>query len=573
MRAPTREARTSDAGSLSKRSGSSARARQTRTGPVCLRWSRARAGLELRNCPNSILSELSGPQAELSSGRYSARQMMSRQTAARLATGDAPAEMLLHEPTLAATALPLQSAANTVVPIGIAPWGPNALAARDSVNRRLLAAADVVAVTAVLAIVLSRAGLAAGVLAAIGAVPVMLVMFRVAGLYDRDELRVGHSTLDEAPLVLQLTGLLTLGAVILVPQLLTAGLRSAEIAFLWIASFAAILCGRTLARLAARRILGVERCLVIGELTEADRVREKIATCQARSEVIGCLPLGDEDVAQWREPEIINAVIGDFGVDRIIIAGTAATAGSVEVIRAAKAAGVSVSVVLPMFDVVGSGVEFDQVDGMTMLGVPRFGLSRSSRLMKRALDLAASVIGLVVLSPLLSAIALAIRLDSNGPVFFRQTRVGRDGRHFKIVKFRSMVIDADARKDALRSLNSAGAGLFKIREDPRITRVGNFLRSSSLDELPQLVNVLRGDMSLVGPRPLVIDEDAQLHGLDRSRLYLPPGMTGPWQLLRSRPPLQEMAEIDYRYTANWSLWLDITILLRTVGHVLRRGNV
>ena len=125
------------------------------------------------------------------------------------------------------------------------------------------------------------------------------------------------------------------------------------------------------------------------------------------------------------------------------------------------------------------------------------------------------------------AIALAIRIDSRGPVFFRQVRVGRDGRHFRIFKFRSMVVDAEKRKDELRELNEAGDGLFKITDDPRITRVGGFLRRTSLDELPQLFNVLRGEMSLVGPRPLVVDEDAQVLGLDRSRLHLTPGMTGP----------------------------------------------
>ena len=177
-----------------------------------------------------------------------------------------------------------------------------------------------------------------------------------------------------------------------------------------------------------------------------------------------------------------------------------------------------------------------------------------------------------MLSPLLAAIALAIRLDSKGPVLFRQIRVGHKGRHFAVLKFRSMVADADARKEELRSLNVAGAGLFKVKDDPRVTRVGRFLRSTSLDELPQLFNVLRGDMSLVGPRPLVTDEDAQVLGLDRSRLRLYPGMTGPWQL-GSRVPLHEMVDIDYLYASHWTLWLDVKLLLHTVRHVVRRRNL
>jgi lipopolysaccharide/colanic/teichoic acid biosynthesis glycosyltransferase len=225
-----------------------------------------------------------------------------------------------------------------------------------------------------------------------------------------------------------------------------------------------------------------------------------------------------------------------------------------------------------MFEVVGSAVEFDDVDGMTMLGVRSFGLSRSSRLIKRAFDVVVASIGLVVISPILGAIALAISLDSKGPILFGQVRVGRDGKHFRMFKYRSMVADAEMQKDSLRALNEAGDGLFKLTHDPRVTRVGRFLRGTSLDELPQLFNVLRGEMSLVGPRPLVVDEDAQVLGLDRSRLHLTPGMTGPWQVLGSRVPMQEMVGIDYLYVANWSLWLDIKILLRTVSHVARRSN-
>ena len=184
-----------------------------------------------------------------------------------------------------------------------------------------------------------------------------------------------------------------------------------------------------------------------------------------------------------------------------------------------------------MFEVVGSAVEFDDVDGMTMLGVRSFGLSRSSRLVKRAFDVAVASVGLIVISPIIAGIAAVISLDSNGPVLFGQVRVGRDGRHFRTLQFRSMCADAEMQKDILRGLNEAGEGLFKLTHDPRVTRVGRFLRRTSLDELPQLFNVLRGEMSLVGPRPLVVDEDAQVLGLDRSRLHLTPGMTGPWQVM------------------------------------------
>jgi lipopolysaccharide/colanic/teichoic acid biosynthesis glycosyltransferase len=187
-------------------------------------------------------------------------------------------------------------------------------------------------------------------------------------------------------------------------------------------------------------------------------------------------------------------------------------------------------------------------------------------------DITFSSLLLFLLAPVLALIATAIKLDSPGNVFFRQRRIGRDDRPFEMLKFRSMVADADGQKQTLLHLNEA-TGLFKIADDPRLTRAGRFLRRSSLDELPQLLNVLRGDMSLVGPRPLIAEEDCRIEGWHRRRLNLTPGMTGHWQILGSaRIPLEDMVRIDYLYVTNWSLWLDCKILLRTVPYILtRRG--
>jgi lipopolysaccharide/colanic/teichoic acid biosynthesis glycosyltransferase len=182
-------------------------------------------------------------------------------------------------------------------------------------------------------------------------------------------------------------------------------------------------------------------------------------------------------------------------------------------------------------------------------------------------------VAIILLAPLLAAIAIAICVDSRGWPLFRQPRIGRDGERFWILKFRSMVVGADAVKEEYRGLNEAQGGLFKIGEDPRITRVGLMLRRTCLDEIQQLFNVLVGDMSLVGPRPPVVDEDALIAGWQRRRLVVRPGMTGLWQIHgSSRIPLPDMVKIDYQYAANWSLWLDLKILLRTVPYVLsRRG--
>jgi lipopolysaccharide/colanic/teichoic acid biosynthesis glycosyltransferase len=183
------------------------------------------------------------------------------------------------------------------------------------------------------------------------------------------------------------------------------------------------------------------------------------------------------------------------------------------------------------------------------------------------MDVTGAAFGLLVLAPLGALVALAITLDTTGPVSFRQSRVGRDGRTFQMIKFRSMIDGAEAQRAALQALNETD-GIFKLSKDPRVTRVGRLLRRTSIDELPQLINVLRGDMSLVGPRPLVLDEDRLVEGRHRERLALAPGMTGPWQVLGpTRPPLSEMVKTDYLYAANWSLWSDVKILLRTFGHV------
>jgi exopolysaccharide biosynthesis polyprenyl glycosylphosphotransferase len=448
---------------------------------------------------------------------------------------------------------------------------------REALHRRSLGVADFLAATLTVAFVLRPFGHDAIAVKGPAAGALLLVLFKLAGLYDRDDLRLVHSTLEEIPQLAQLTGLFALCIEIIETVVLGGAMSGDQIALLWLLTFAAVVVARVVTRAVVYRASPPERCMVIGEPQVAHRVRQKLEASQARATVVASLPLGAGDIAaeDWQAiPGLMRDIVVALNVHRLIIAPTSSDAGgTLELIRAAKAVGVRVSVLPRMFEVVGSAVEFDDVDGMTVLGVRQFGLARSSRLLKRAFDACLSAVVLVFLSPLVAAIALAIRVESGGPIFFRQTRVGRDGRHFRILKFRSMVADADALKDELRALNEAGEGLFKLTNDPRVTRIGRFLRRTSLDELPQLFNVIRGEMSLVGPRPLVLDEDALVCGLDRSRLHLTPGMTGPWQILGTRVPMQEMVGIDYLYVANWSLWLDLKLLIRTARHVARSANL
>ena len=211
--------------------------------------------------------------------------------------------------------------------------------------------------------------------------------------------------------------------------------------------------------------------------------------------------------------------------------------------------------------------------GMPLLDVRYPQLDNHQRALKRALDVAVSAVGLLLLSPLFLLAALAIRLDSPGPVLFRQKRVGADEKTFICFMFRSMRADAEVLQESLKPLNEAGGAVFKIRRDPRVTRVGGFLRRWSLDELPQLLNVLKGEMSLVGPRPLPVRDFLKMEEEDKRRLGAVPGMTGYWQISgRSNLSFEDMVRLDLYYMENWSLSFDLKIILKTLGAVLRRDG-
>jgi exopolysaccharide biosynthesis polyprenyl glycosylphosphotransferase len=452
---------------------------------------------------------------------------------------------------------------------------------RDAVFRRLLVVADVVAIVTafVLTVELSRRSLAL-TWAGIAAVPILVVCAKVTGLYDRDETLLRKTTLDEAPKLFQLATLCALVAWLTGGLLVRGILDRHEALFLWLALAGLLIMARAGARQLALRISPVERCLFIGDEVSAETIRSKLtghggvnAKVVAHLDLDKVQPWSTDSFSESRLSEIRD-LAQTLDVHRAIIAPRSVDAGEMlNLVRTLKAVGVRVSVLPRLLEVVGSSVEFDDLHGVTVMGVRRFDLTRSSAAFKRAFDLFGASLGLLAISPLLALFAIAIKLDSRGPVFFRQLRVGRHGQRFYMMKFRTMVPDAEALKDGLRHRNEAKEGLFKIAEDPRVTRVGRLLRKSALDELPQLLNVFRGEMSLVGPRPLVLEEDQRVEGWHRRRLELMPGMTGPWQILGpSRVPLREMVAIDYLYVANWSLWTDVKILLRTVPHVLgRRG--
>lgn len=232
--------------------------------------------------------------------------------------------------------------------------------------------------------------------------------------------------------------------------------------------------------------------------------------------------------------------------------------------------GANLVVAPEVIEVAGPRIAVRPIEGLPLLHIEQPALSGFKRVVKSTYEPLLAAVALILLLPFLAAIAIAVRLDSPGPILFRQRRVGMGGEDFTILKFRTMDVDAHARQAGLKHLNEGSGPLFKLRRDPRITRVGAFLRKTSLDELPQLLNVVRGDMSLVGPRPH-IPEEVDAFGSDiRRRLLVKPGMTGLWQVSgRSDLSFEESMQADLRYIENWSLALDLSILWKTVAVVLR----
>jgi exopolysaccharide biosynthesis polyprenyl glycosylphosphotransferase len=444
---------------------------------------------------------------------------------------------------------------------------------REALLRRSLALSDLVAAAAAVVACAAVAGVDLRPFVLL-ALPMVVLAGKLVGLYDRDELLVNQATLDEAPRLLQLATLYTLLFSILHAAFVDGRLAAGVVVMLWVTLFALSLVARVVARRLTRAITPAERCLFVGGEASATRLQSKLASCGGRAVLVGRMSIdaiGAEDAAPAATE--LRRAIDDLRVHRVIIEPSEPQPQTtLDFVREAKGTGARVSLLPRILEVVGSSIEVDDVHGLTLLGVRRFGLSRSSATVKRVFDIAGASLALLVSSPVLAVAAVLIKLDSRGPVFYRQTRIGRADAPFSIWKLRTMVDGADAMKQSLRALNEAD-GLFKIAADPRVTRVGRLLRASSLDELPQLINVLRGQMSLVGPRPLVPDDDHQITGLDRRRLHLQPGITGPWQILgSSRVPLAEMIKLDYLYITGWSLWSDVKILLRTVPYVLaRRG--
>jgi exopolysaccharide biosynthesis polyprenyl glycosylphosphotransferase len=344
---------------------------------------------------------------------------------------------------------------------------------------------------------------------------------------------------------------------------------------------ALVLAGRALARFGLLQLLAPERVLLVGAGEASSAFIELMRARSRRFQPIGVVtgeddadpPAGLPRLGSLHRASDLPRLLAEHRVGRIVVADIELERQLLlRVLHECRTLAVKVSLLPSPSSALGPSVEVDELQGVTVLGVNPAVLSPSSRFVKRALDVLGAVVLGVMSLPLLAIGAVAIKLDSRGPVFFSQERIGQGGRRFRLLKLRTMVADAESRRDALLA-QSKDPGWLHLEHDPRVTRLGRLLRLTSLDELPQLWNVLKGEMSLVGPRPLVAEEDGKVNGWARGRLDLTPGVTGLWQVLgRTSIPFEEMVRLDYLYVANWSLWGDVRLVLRTLPVVLaRRG--
>lgn len=326
----------------------------------------------------------------------------------------------------------------------------------------------------------------------------------------------------------------------------------------------------------------LSRVLVVGhEWSVLDLVAELRREPAAGMQVVGaCLAAGGGStrMAEEKVPVLgrlsdIADVVDRGGIDVVAITTCVELSGANlrRLCWQLESTGVDIVVAPSLIEVTGPRLHIRPMPGLSLLHVEKPEFSGVRRIVKGALDRLLATAALVALSPVLLGIAVAVRLSSPGPVFFRQLRTGRGGKEFSMLKFRSMYVDAEQRRQALMQDNERGEGLlFKIRDDPRITSVGRYLRRYSLDELPQLVNIARGDMSLVGPRPPLPGEVALYAGGVERRLLVKPGLTGLWQVSgRSDLSWEDSVRLDLRYVENWSLIYDLHIIWRTMSAVVR----
>jgi exopolysaccharide biosynthesis polyprenyl glycosylphosphotransferase len=417
----------------------------------------------------------------------------------------------------------------------------------------------------------------------VASIPLWVLLSRIYGLYDRDEERTDHSTVDDVVGVVQVVTLGTWGFLVITNLVGLPHPNLERLVIFWFLAIGLVPVLRAVARAIGRRQTAyVQNVIVVGSGYVAHMLTDKIDKHPEYGlRVVGYVDRDDRAVAygNGKNPligttEDLPRLVHEHAVHRVVIAfSTDSHDQTLKVIRSMQDTNVQIDIVPRMFEVLGTNAQLHTIEGMPLVGLPAPRLSGSSRLLKRSLDLTAATIGLVLLAPIFIVVALLIKLDSRGPVFFRQVRMGAREQTFRVLKFRTMVANAEALKPNVAHMNmhnGADSRMFKVPDDPRITRIGRFLRRWRIDELPQLLNVLSGSMSIVGPRPLILDEHRHVESWARRRLDLKPGITGLWQVLgASDIPFDEMTKLDYLYVTNWSVREDLRLILLTLPALTR----
>jgi exopolysaccharide biosynthesis polyprenyl glycosylphosphotransferase len=462
---------------------------------------------------------------------------------------------------------------------------------RGWLMRRLLLAADLVGLTTAFLLAMKvappaaaadRVSSAAELALFAASLPFWVILARMHSLYDRDEERSDHSTVDDIFGVFQVV---TIGTWSFFAVTHLTGLPHPTVTRMvvfWLAAIALLPLFRAAARGVGRRQAAyVQNVIIVGSGGVARSLESKIQYHREyRLRVVGFVDRdsrpcpGSEDLELIGSTDDLPALVRVHAVHRVVIAFPAEShEQTLDVIRALQGSNVQIDIVPRMFEALGTNARLHTLEGIPLVGLPSSQLSTSARFLKRSLDLVGAVAGLILLAPVFAVIAVWIKLDSRGPVFFRQVRMGAGEQAFRVFKFRTMVNDAEKRKSEVAHLNmhvKDDPRMFKVPNDPRVTRVGAILRRTRLDELPQLLNVIHGEMSLVGPRPLILDEDQFVERWARRRLELKPGMTGLWQVLgASDIPFDEMTKLDYLYVTNWSLREDLRLIMLTVPALAR----
>jgi exopolysaccharide biosynthesis polyprenyl glycosylphosphotransferase len=444
------------------------------------------------------------------------------------------------------------------------------ISARDGSEpllRRMLAAGDLLAVAAAAAMVwLWGSGPAAAFLLVLSA-PIWIVTAKLAGLYDRDHRALRHLTVDELPWLVVWTLSSTAVLTLLLAPFPALDPSSTDRLLVWGSVLALAFLFRASARGLWRRITPPERVLMVGEGPLAQAVVRKLELfpdihAKIESRIPSCADL------HTKLGEVIDSV------DRVVIACSELSETLLEeILPVCRARRVKLTIVPPTRGMFGTATHLTHIADLPLLDYNTWDISRTTVALKRVFDLVVGTVALIVTLPIFGLVAAAILLDDGRPVFFRQLRAGQGGSTFRILKFRTMVRDAEARFRELAALEELTDPLFKLRADPRVTRVGRFLRKTSLDELPQLVNVLKGEMSIVGPRPELLDIVERYTPEHEFRLRVKPGITGPWQVFgRSDLTFDEVLAVEREYVDNLSLARDIRIVLMTLPAVFgRRG--